>query len=231
MRPINKGRSPYASISNYSEALPFLESAIGCYCSYCGFPIFHVPEVEHVAAKANGGSKTDWNNLLLGCKYCNARKGKRVGSTNVDEYLWPDVYNTAIAFSYKGGVPVINEDAIKQIDKTGEVLNRARKLFELLEFDPLSSKSNRDRRVRKRNEVYDVAQRNLKAWYELGHGESLKNVIVDSAKGYGFFSVWMEVFREEKEILEALIEAFPGTRRECFDESGKPKCELMELRY
>jgi len=36
MRPVNKGLSPYESIGEYSEALPYLEDRIGIYCSYCG---------------------------------------------------------------------------------------------------------------------------------------------------------------------------------------------------
>lgn len=35
-------------------------------------------------------------------------------------------------------------------------------------------------------------------------------------------SVWMMVFEEEKEVRKALIEAFPGTERGCFDEMTKP---------
>lgn len=64
MRPVNKGKSPYQKINDYSEALPYLEKRLGGYCSYCEFPIKHVPEVEHIASKANGGDRTDWNNLL-----------------------------------------------------------------------------------------------------------------------------------------------------------------------
>lgn len=47
MRPVNKGESPYQEIDDYSEALPYLEKQLGAYCSYCEFPIKHVPEVEH----------------------------------------------------------------------------------------------------------------------------------------------------------------------------------------
>lgn len=74
MRPINKGESPYKKINEYKDALPYLERRIGMYCSYCEFPIPHVPEVEHVVSKSKGGDLTDWNNLNLGCKYCNTRK-------------------------------------------------------------------------------------------------------------------------------------------------------------
>ena len=36
MRPVNKGTSPYTSIQEYRDALPYLEERIGIYCSYCG---------------------------------------------------------------------------------------------------------------------------------------------------------------------------------------------------
>ncbi len=101
MRPINKGTSPYREISNYSEALPYLERRIGVYCSYCEFRIDHVPEVEHISSKSKGGDRTDWNNLLLACKYCNSRKSKKTSADDIEEYLWPDTDNTAIAFSYE----------------------------------------------------------------------------------------------------------------------------------
>lgn len=116
MRPINKGTSPYREISNYSEALPYLERRIGVYCSYCEFRIDHVPEVEHISSKSKGGDRTDWNNLLLACKYCNSRKSKKTSADDIEEYLWPDTDNTAIAFSYENGIPRINRKIALQID-------------------------------------------------------------------------------------------------------------------
>ena len=100
MRPIHKGSSPYKSIKNYSEAKPYLREVIGEYCCYCEFPIFHVPEVDHIVSKSKDGDMTDWNNLLFSCKYCNTHKGNSVNRQNVDEYMWPDKYNTGLAFSY-----------------------------------------------------------------------------------------------------------------------------------
>ena len=38
----------------------------------------------------------------------------------------------------------------------------------------------------------------------------MKNQIIMTALGDGFFSIWMEVFCDEPEIRLALIEAFPG---------------------
>ena len=52
MRPVNKGTSPYTPIQEYRDALPYLESRIGIYCSYCGAIIDHAPEIEHVVSKS-----------------------------------------------------------------------------------------------------------------------------------------------------------------------------------
>ena len=107
MRPINKGNSPYNTIKSYPEALPYLEERIGLYCSYCELPIFHVPEVEHVVSKSRGGNRTEWDNLLLGCKYCNTRKGNAVGPENKETFLWPDENNTALVYSYEDGIATV----------------------------------------------------------------------------------------------------------------------------
>lgn len=88
--------------AEYGDALPYLENRIGSYCSYCEFPLNHVPEVEHVVSKKkNPELRTAWSYLLLGCKYCNTRKKDIVDTTNVENYLWPDVYNTAAAFKFE----------------------------------------------------------------------------------------------------------------------------------
>lgn len=234
MRPVNKGDSPYTEIDDYSKALPYLESALGGYCSYCEYPIFHVPEVEHVAAKASGGSKTDWKNLLLGCKYCNTRKGTKVKPTNIDEFLWPDVHNTATAFTYENGVPRINEETLRRVDESGVALEKAKKLFTVLGFDNRPSLGNKDRRIQQRNKAYELALESLEDWKKgkseyPTHLEELKRQIVRNAEGHGFFSIWMTVFSEEKELVQALIDAFPGTRTDCFDAEGHPKQELLEI--
>ena len=45
-------------------------------------------------------------------------------------------------------------------------------------------------------------------------------VDIMTALGDGFFSIWMEVFCDEPEIRLALIEAFPGTNLNYYDEKG-----------
>lgn len=232
MRPVDKGESPYTSIEDYSEALPYLEGAIGTYCSYCEFPIFHVPEIEHVCAKSKGGSLTDWDNLLLGCKYCNTRKAKKVTPDNVGDFLWPDKDNTALAYTYQGGTPKINQSALEQIDPTGKRLSQAKNLFELVRLDHVPTLGEKDRRHYARNRAYELAVEALNDWKKIKYNtqnntpeqmEPLKGQIIRNAQGQGFFSVWMTVFADEPDVLCALIEGFPGTNRSFYDEKYHPK--------
>ena len=164
MRPVNKGESPYQKIKDYSEALPYLEKRLGEYCSYCEFPIKHVPEVEHIVSKTNGGDRTDWKNLLLGCKYCNTRKGKATSPENMEEYIWPDCDNTALAYTYQNGIPEVNEKKLLEVDSTGEFYQKAKKLFDLIELDHVPNEREKDKRFSKRNEVFQIAYDSLNDW-------------------------------------------------------------------
>lgn len=231
MRPVNKGASPYTTIREYSEALPYLEERIGLYCSYCGMPIIHVPEIEHISSKSAGGDLTNWDNLLLGCKYCNSRKKAHVNPGNVDDFLWPDKYNTALAFIYENGIPKVNSTDLGRIDPTGSALAKAQNLFTLVKLDNKPTLHKRDRRFHERNKAYELARESLSDW-EKGkenypdHIDGLKHQIVRTAKATGFFSIWTTVFADEPEMLNALINAFPGTCRIFFDEKGHPKLIL-----
>ncbi len=146
MRPIDKGTQPYESIKDYRDALPDLEKRIGLYCSYCEYPIKHVPEVEHKVTKSLGGSRTDWRNLLLGCKYCNTRKGTKVAPENVDDYLWPDCYNTAIAFVYSDGVPKVNTAVLEQLDSGEQYIKKAQNLFDIIDLGNVPKTKKDDKR-------------------------------------------------------------------------------------
>lgn len=229
MRPVKKEKSPYIAIGKYEEALPYLEEAFGLYCSYCENPITHVPEVEHISAKSKGGALTDWNNLLLGCRYCNSRKGIQVTPTNVDNYLWPDKDNTALAYTYQGGIPKVNETALNHVDPTGERLTKAKNLFALVDLGNVPAPWVKDRRFHQRNKAYELAVEALTDWQLAktctSEGKDvIKRLIVSNARGYGFFSVWMTVFVDEPDICKALLDAFPGTNHIYFDETYYPKC-------
>jgi hypothetical protein len=49
----------------------------------------------------------------------------------------------------------------------------------------------------------------------------MRKQIVLNAQGRGFFSVWMTVFKNDPDMLNRLINAFPGTSGDCFDHEGK----------
>ena len=221
MRPIDKGASPYVSIRHYSEAQPYLKDRIGLYCSYCGFEISHVPEIEHVAAKSKGGSETAWNNLLLGCKYCNTRKGTTVTPANVNDYLWPDQYNTAIAFPCINEIPVIDKAKLDLIDPSGTAYQKAERLFNVVGLGNRPKTKLEDLRFWKRSEVYQCAVRAAKRW-KSNPTEELKESTVELAKAMGFFSIWMSVFDDVPEMLLAFLDAFPGTKRTYYDADGHP---------
>lgn len=220
MRPVNKGEAPDKEFKKYQEAEPYLEERLGAYCSFCELPINHVPEVEHKEAKAKGGDELAWANLLLSCKYCNTRKGTVVAKGDKDQYLWPDEDDTFHAFSYDMDIPQLNETYLQ---KQGEVKKqRAENLFNLLKLDNVPmTPAIKDRRFAMRNEVRNYALGSKEGWNKVKESsEKLLYLqqIEMLAKASGFFSVWMNVFKDDAEVKKMLIAAFKGTKEEwCMD--------------
>lgn len=234
MRPVNKGASPYTSIQEYRDALPYLESRIGIYCSYCGAIIDHAPEIEHVVSKSKGGDKTEWKNLLLACKYCNTRKSNKTTSENKNDYLWPDENNTELAYTYAGGIPRVNSPILLELDPSGNIAQKAEKLFELVELGNIPAPKDKDRRFKQRIETYTSARISLKKWKKLKeteYKEDSKELIAEIVRSKGFFSVWLEVFKDEPEIKNMLFDIFPGTETRFFDADGnvRPILRIEEL--
>lgn len=222
MRPVNKGVSPYDSIAKYEDAEPYLNERIGRYCSFCELPIFHVPEVEHKEGKKSGGDITRWENLLYGCKYCNTRKAQKIKAGELNKWIWPDKDNTFLAFTYTNGLPKVNEAYLKSISE--DVYIKTVSLFNgiCLNFCPKNVR-DKDKRWQKRIETLGQAERSRIFWNKICDTE-LRNEGLDTittlAKALGFFSIWMMVFEDDRDIKNALIDAFPGTARECFDDDG-----------
>lgn len=224
MRPVNKGTSPYTRIRNYQDAEPYLNKRIVRYCSFCEMPVFHVPEVEHKEGKASGGNLTEWTNLLYACKYCNTRKAQKIKAGETGKWLWPDKDNTFLAFTYIDGYPRVNENFLKS--KGDDVYQKAIQLFEgvCLDFHP-ESVWDKDKRWQKRIDTLGQAEYSWKAWQKIKVTQFRKeylDTIIIIAKDTGFFSIWMMVFKDDKEVRKALIDSFPGTAEDCFDEEGNP---------
>lgn len=219
MRPVDKGEEPKQKYSKYQDAEKLLEERIGAYCSFCELPIVHVPEVEHREAKAAGGERLAWENLLLSCKYCNTRKGRKVAAGEKGLYLWADEDDTFHAFTYVKGIPGINRDYLK--GKGNGMEQRAVNLFQLVQLDHLPRPRERDRRWNQRMEAYNLAVESLGDWKRIKEQEDKESYLKQTlrlARSVGFFSVWMEVFKGHKDVQKRLVEEFEGTKREYFDD-------------
>lgn len=221
MRPVNKGEAPDKEFKKYQEAEPYLEAKIGPYCSFCEMPINHVPEVEHKEAKAKGGDELAWTNLLLSCKYCNTRKGIIVEKGDKGKYLWPDEDDTFHAFLYDTDIPKLN---VEYLQKQGEHMKqRAEELFKLVKLDNIPiTPAIKDRRYAVRSEARNYALESKAGWDKVKKS-SEKMVYLQQiemlAMASGFFSVWMNVFKDDAEVRKRLITAFKGTREEYCERS------------
>lgn len=219
MRPVNKGEAPDVEFKRYQDAEPYLEERLGAYCSFCELPLKHVPEVEHREAKSQGGELLTWDNLLLACKYCNTRKGVKVKCGDKDNYLWPDQDDTFHAFSYVGVLPELNESYLELQEPA--IRDKAKKLFKLVKLDNRPSIQEKDRRFFERNEARNNAVASKNGWMKLKDTEFREiylDQIIRLAKSDGFFSTWMEVFKDEIEVQRELVHVFLGTREKYFGE-------------
>lgn len=107
---------------------------------------------------------TEWNNLLLGCKYCNTRKSKKTDSNNVSDYLWPDKYNTSLAFSYEYGKPSVDSIRLMKTDPSGEAEAKAQNLYQLVGLGNVQKPGEKDRRFGERMKAYELALDSLESY-------------------------------------------------------------------
>lgn len=220
MRPIEKGVSPYGSISKYQDAKGYLVQRIGDYCSYCEMQLDSSLAVEHIQPKSLHPEKEcEWENLLLACSICNSTKGDAdINDNNINDYLWPNVHNTFLALQYsEGGVVSVNPML------PPDIREKAQKLISLVGLDrtPDIFSGYSDGRWQKRKEVWDKAQRAKTRLLDCDC-EGMRAQIVETAKADGYFSIWMTVFADDADIKNRLIGQFTGTACLAFDAQGNP---------
>jgi len=210
MRPITKGDTPTLNginveIHNYGDARPYLIDRLGDFCSYCENQITN-PAVEHIQPKSVApGIATNWYNFLLACVNCNSIKGHT--PLNLDNYYWPDIHNTYLLFEYHPlGVVTLKNNLHNSID-----INIAQRTLELTGLERYDLTSSTDRRCVKRSEAYGKAENALRL-YEINN-RSVDNIqtIIDTATSTGFWSVWITVFVNENDVMNALTNAFLNT--------------------
>jgi uncharacterized protein (TIGR02646 family) len=223
MRPVNKGVHPVDDDGNeivfkeYGDARPILKERLGRYCSYCEMRLPAGLHLEHVQSKSKKAEmKLLWDNFLLACPHCNSRKGSQ--EITLGDYLWPDKDNTYIPFEY------ISEGLIRVSDSLHDNLKtKAEKTIALLglgltpDDDPLET----DDRWQDRREIWGQAmlfRENL----TICATPEMRQTIEKASKSSGYWSFWMTIFKDDENMLNRFIAAFPGTSAECFDSHGTP---------
>ncbi|MDY6805035.1 MAG: HNH endonuclease [Cyanobacteriota bacterium] len=222
MRPIERGNLPVDNknkpkvFSKYQDAKGDLIDRLGAYCSYCERRIDASLAVEHKQPKTkNPDLELSWDNFLLGCANCNSTKKDK--DVRLDDYYWPDRDNTIRAFEYlQGGILQVNSNL------TNSEKELAIKTLELTGLDkiPKNDSANKDYRWLNRSKAWEKAEWSLRNLRRNDTPE-MREQIVETAASRGFFSVWMTVFREDRDMLLRFIDAFPGTCRSCFDGQGQ----------
>lgn len=225
MRPVARGASPQAGdFDDYEKAKPDLVSRLGRYCSYCERPIATLLAVEHIQPKgvpAYAHLEGDWKNFLLACGNCNSSKSKK--NVVLADVLMPDRDNTFHAFSYRQDGCVLPSAAavvagLNQIAKATLALTGLDKSIE--KTPDANGKQVALDRISQRMEVWGKA---LEACHAVRTAHPAAAIVVRDyaiklAQAEGFFSIWMTVFKNDADMLNRLIDAFPGTRDSgCFD--------------
>lgn len=230
MRPIDKGDTPQLdnkekTVSDYKDWRQDLLDRIGNYCAYCNMVLTDGPQVEHVAPKViNPQLRLKWSNMLLACGACNRAKSAWPYESNT-HYL-PDYHNTYLAFDHvivphpkkknlMACVPVPKNINLVNIEKAANTI-------ELFKFNAITSNPRAtDLRWKYRFEAYQSSRLWRDSWDNWGKDvpDAFVPLLLDAALGKGFFSIWFECFHNVTIVKRNLIEAFPGTRLDCFSEA------------
>lgn len=216
MRPIDRGLAPSGGFNEYRQAFPELEKRLGSYCSYCERRLETHLAVEHVQAKSvNPALALSWDNFLLGCCNCNSCKGHT--PVVIANYLWPDLNNTQLAFTYAGG------QVCCAFAPDHPAHAQACALIMLVGLDkdpghpdPAGRPANTDKRWERRREIYDKV-RHFRQLLQRNDSTAMRETLIDNAMGWGGFGIWFEVFQDDADMCLRLIKAFPGTAVACFD--------------
>jgi len=216
MRPVNKG-NPRRNYTEYGQARHDLAEVIGYYCSYCEMKVRNSIEVEHILPRNQGGAPLDWENFLLSCKYCNTIKSDH--NQNLNDYLWPDIDNTDLAFIYSevnaiGPKPTIEYTLQQNVKNTIELMGLDR--FPGGQNEPTES----DTRWRSRKEAWDLAKKDYTDWVEAPVPAMARSIARTSLNGH--YSIWTEIFKDVPMVLDAIDQEYRkiGLYKE-FDTNGK----------
>lgn len=195
----------------HQKARPILLANLGHYCSYCEtwVPVGSNMEVEHVQPKSiYGDLKYKWSNFLLACRTCNGKSNKSEEDVVLGQVHLPHLNNTFKSLVYfPAGVVKVNPTL------TGESKTHAEELRRLVGFDKFSD----DDRIEARRYAWTRAIEVLKDYESVERDEKRLQDLIKTIKENGFWSIWFTVFKGHDEVRAAMIDAFPGTAKCCFD--------------
>ncbi|HMY17558.1 MAG TPA: HNH endonuclease [Polyangium sp.] len=224
MRPVHRGDCPTNSagkaviFEEYGYARPHLTGRMGDYCSFCEMPVASGLAVEHIRHKDNNGDlECEWTNFLLACHSCNSYKGTKIDTqADVDAHLWPHLHRTFDVFEYRNGIVKLTAIGDPELAKRAEATEAMVQLKRRPGAGITREQALRDsdRRWRKRELAWDDA---IKAREDLRQCDTpqMRAQIVRSARGTGFWSVWMTVFEDDTDMRHRFCtEAFVGTAME-----------------
>lgn len=232
MRPIDKGKNPLdendnpITVLDYHDWRSLLIDRIGDYCVYCNAPLLFNLNVEHVVpikppVGYKAGDKLIWENVLLACGPCNLKKTNQI--VDPAYHYFPTVNNTQLAFDVHVGSDyaiVIPAQGLST-EQTKKAQTTVSELFGLDNID--RDKNITDLRWKRRYEAYLLAENTYKAYLILYVSAPFDavNLVIQSAKTAGFWSIWYNQFINEPDVLAALLDTskngFPGTAVNCFD--------------
>ncbi len=227
MRPVLRSTSPQEQeFEPYTKSLSYLVSRLGSYCSYCERHVQTNLAVEHIQPKAlprYEHLRGTWTNFLLGCVNCNSTKLNK--DVVFEQLFLPDRDNTALAFDYLQDGSVVPSEYAKSMGH--ESLCRATLKLTGLDKIPASTTDENDKlvaleRVSQRMQTWLLAL-DMFALIENNDTHELRSAITQLAYKSGFFSIWMKVFLNDRDMRLRLVEVYPGTRESgCFDNDGIP---------
>ena len=228
MKPVKKGPAPL-TFTSHGQAKPYLIQKLGEHCSYC--ERHNDPQgldVEHIYPKdPHPKLELAWGNFLLSCKSCNSFKNSHLGSSPqkrlTRRFLWPHRDNTFNAFDYLPdgrvevlpGLPPSVEDAAKA---TREMVGLLASPATAATYKKLGLAYDG---VTKRNQLWNLAE-GLRSLYLENPVQSSSETVAKSASAMGYFSVWMRVFHDRREVRRELIKAFQADP-DCFDADTNPR--------
>lgn len=224
MRPVNRGLISKNEdgtdkiYTSYGQAKDDLRERLSSFCSYCEMNIDNQPDVEYVSPKSkNLNLVNEWSNFLLGCKTCNIIKDDN--NMNRDGFVFPDTHNTSFLYEYLNSSVKLKDDLSEDI----KVLAKA--TFDLVKLNrDIDTAGRIDDRKIARNNSWSKAQEAFKDFLELPNHEAMIRQTARSCNG--FFSMWIQIFKDYPEVKKAILENVSGTAMECYDDNFNPREDL-----